>query len=85
MPHPSPTHDTDPVHHTRQMSARLTETITHLRADIDKVDEPQFRAMFETAAEVMCGLVTAFRHYEQHNGRAWDADTDWDEAARRSR
>jgi hypothetical protein len=61
----------DPLHHTRKMSARLSEIIDHLREDIDKVDEPQFKAMFETAAEVLGGLVTAFKHYEQKNERAW--------------
>ena len=61
----------DPLHHTRKMTARLQETIHHLRADIDKIDEPQFKAMFETAAEVLGGLVTAFRHYEQKRESAW--------------
>ncbi len=61
----------DPIHHARKMGARLQETIDHLRADIDKVDEPQFKAMFETAAEVLGGLVTAFRHYEQKSEGAW--------------
>jgi hypothetical protein len=27
--------------------------------------------MFETAAEVLGGLVTAFRHYEEQSERAW--------------
>jgi hypothetical protein len=27
--------------------------------------------MFETAAEVIGGLVTAFRHYDEKNERAW--------------
>jgi len=53
------------------MSERLSQTIDHLREDIDKVDEPQFKAMFETAAEVLGGLVTAFKHYEQKNEHAW--------------
>ena len=32
--------DSNPLHHTHKMAARLRETIGHLRADIDKVDEP---------------------------------------------
>ena len=48
--------DSNPLHHTHKMAARLRETIDHLRADIDKVDEPQFKAMFETSAEVLGGL-----------------------------
>jgi hypothetical protein len=61
----------DPLHHTRKMSAQFAEIIDHLRHDIDQVDEPQFKAMFETAAEVLGGLVTAFGHYEQKRETAW--------------
>jgi hypothetical protein len=44
----------------------------HLRQDIEieKVDEPQLRAVFETAAEVPGGLVKAFRDDEQKNESA---------------
>ena len=42
----------DPRHHTQMMQQRLQQTIDHLREDIEKVDEPQFKAMFETSAEV---------------------------------
>lgn len=48
--------DRDPRHHTQKMQARLQETMDHLRDDIGKVDEPQLKAMFETAAEVLGGL-----------------------------
>jgi uncharacterized membrane-anchored protein YhcB (DUF1043 family) len=61
----------DPRHHTQKMQARLQETIDHLRADIDKVDEPQLKAMFETSAEVLGGLKKAFGDYEQKNESAW--------------
>jgi hypothetical protein len=60
--------DRNPLHHTRNMQQRLSETIDHLRRDIAKVDEPQLKAMFETSAEVLAGLVKAFRDYEQKNG-----------------
>ncbi|MDI6835066.1 MAG: hypothetical protein QMD99_05045 [Rhizobiaceae bacterium] len=63
--------DRDPRHHTRKMRARLEETINHLREDIDKVDEPQLKAMFETSAEVLEGLRTAFSHYENRSESAW--------------
>ena len=61
----------DPRHHTRKMRQRLEETITHLREDIDKVDEPQLKAMFETSAEVLGGLTKAFSDYEKKNESAW--------------
>ncbi len=61
----------DPGFHARHMSQRFDELIEHLRSDIDTVDEPQFKAMFETAAEVLTGLKTAFRHYEEKAEPAW--------------
>jgi hypothetical protein len=60
----------DPRHHTQKMKKRLQETIDHLREDIDKVDGPQLKAMFETSAEVLGGLVKAFSDYEQKNESA---------------
>jgi hypothetical protein len=67
MPEP----ERDPCHHTAKMKQRLTETIGHLRSDIAKVDEPRFKAMFETAAEVLGGLVKAFDDYERKSESAW--------------
>ena len=69
--HAAKTNQNDPIHHTRKMSKRLQETIEHLRKDVEQVSEPQFKAMFETAAEVLGGLVTAFKHYEQGTESAW--------------
>jgi hypothetical protein len=53
------------------MRQRLEESGTHLREDIEKVDEPQFKAMFETSAEVLGGLIKAFQDYERKNESAW--------------
>ena len=61
----------DPYHHTRKMKSRLQETINHLRRDVEEVDEPQLKAMFETSAEVLGGLVKAFSGYERKNEPAW--------------
>jgi len=61
----------DPKHHVQKMEQRLQEIRDHLREDIDKVDEPQLRAMFETAAEVLGGLSKAFHDYQQRNEKAW--------------
>jgi hypothetical protein len=65
------TADSDPNHHVRKMEQRLQEIRTHLREDIAKVDEPQFKAMFETAAEVLGGLAKAFRDYQEKSEKAW--------------
>jgi hypothetical protein len=63
--------DSDPRHHTQKMKQRLQETIDHMREDIEKVDDPKFKAMFETAAEVLGGLKKAFGDYEKKNESAW--------------
>jgi len=63
--------DRDPRHHIQKMQKALQEIQDHLREDITKVDEPQFKAMFETSAEVLGGLIKAFRDYEQKNEAAW--------------
>ena len=63
--------DRDPRHHTGKMQQALTQIQDHLREDIEKVDEPQLKAMFETAAEVLGGLIKAFSDYEKKNESAW--------------
>ncbi len=63
--------ESDPRHHTQKMRRLLSETVSHLREDIGKVDDPQFKAMFETSAEVLSGLIKAFEHYEQRREPAW--------------
>jgi len=63
--------DRDPRHHTQKMQKALHDIRAHLREDIEKVDEPQLKAMFETSAEVLGGLEKAFKDYEQRNEKAW--------------
>ena len=63
--------DRDPRHHTQKMQKALQEIKDHLREDIAKVEEPQLKAMFETSAEVLGGLIKAFKDYEQKNEAAW--------------
>jgi len=67
----SATAERDPRHHTQKMQKRLQEIKDHLREDIEKVDEPQLKAMFETSAEVLGGLIKAFHDYEEKNESAW--------------
>lgn len=63
--------DGDPRHHIQKMQTALQEIKNHLREDIEKVDEPQLKAMFETSAEVLGGLIKAFNDYEKKNESAW--------------
>jgi len=63
--------DRDPRHHTQKMQKALHDIATHLREDVEKVDEPKLKAMFETSAEVLNGLEKAFKDYEKKNESAW--------------
>ena len=61
----------DPRAHAANVRGEFTKLIEHLRADIKKVDDARGQALFETAAEVLTGLETAFKHYEQKSEEAW--------------
>ena len=54
----------DPNVHARNIQRMLGDVIDHLRADINQVSEPKAQALFETSAEVLTGLRTAFEHYQ---------------------
>lgn len=57
--------------HVRKMRQRFKETADHLREDIDIINDPQCKAMFETAAEVLLGLIKAFDDFSKKNEKAW--------------
>jgi len=59
----------DPHHHVHKMRGRFAELIDHLRSDIEKIDEPRCKAMFETSAEVLAGLSKAFRTTKRRTRR----------------
>lgn len=63
--------DRDPRYHTQKLQREMRDLIAHLRADVEKVEEPQAKAMFETSAEVLGALVKAFQDYEQRSEPAW--------------
>jgi hypothetical protein len=61
----------DAMAHVRNIRDLLNQTAEHCRADVEQVDEPQARALFETTAEVLIGLMRAYEHYEQGTEAAW--------------
>lgn len=61
----------DPRHHTIRLKGMMTEVIEHAREDVAKVSDPKAQALFETTAEVLGGLVTAYQHFEQKAEEAW--------------
>ncbi len=59
------------LHHTRTMKSALGAIKDHLRQDIERIEEPRAKAMFETSAEVIDGLCKAFDDYERQGEPAW--------------
>ena len=55
--------DSDPLHHVAKIHAMLEDVIQHCREDTGKIVEPKAQALFETTAEVLQGLTTAYDHY----------------------
>jgi hypothetical protein len=63
--------ETDPRHYTGQVQTHFDALIELLRQGGQGADEPRAQALFETSAEVLIGLKTAFAHYEQKAEAAW--------------
>jgi hypothetical protein len=61
----------DPRAHTALMEKRFKETVSELRNAVKTLQDPRARALFETAAEVIGGLETAFHHYDKRDELAW--------------
>jgi hypothetical protein len=61
----------DPRQHTANIKRRLNEIVDHLREDVDKIADPKAQLLFETTAEVLRSLITAFDHYEGRTESAW--------------
>ena len=57
--------------HSQNIRQEFQEMVDHLRRDIGKVKDPKAKALLETSAEVLTGLITAFKHYEDGIEEAW--------------
>jgi hypothetical protein len=54
----------DPKAHAGNIEQMLSDLIDHVRRDIDRVDNPKAQVLFETSAEVLIGLRTAYQHFQ---------------------
>jgi hypothetical protein len=59
--------------HTANLRSEMQQLIDHLRRDIEMVDEPRAKAMFETSAEVLLGLMKTLRDYDEAKETAFKA------------
>jgi hypothetical protein len=64
----------DPRHHTIKIRDMLSDVRDHIREDIGKINEPRAEALFETTAETLGGLITAFEDYERGEEEAWQEE-----------
>ena len=61
----------NPLKHTATIKKEFKKLSEHLREDVEKVDDPQAKALFEVSAEVIDGLEKAFIDYERKSETAW--------------
>ena len=61
----------NPLEHTANIKEEFIKLSEHLREDVDKVDDPKAKALFEVSAEVIDGLQKAFNDFEEKNESAW--------------
>lgn len=61
----------DPKVHFEHVRTMLSEVERLARAEVLRVEDPKAQALFETTAEVVCGLITAYKHAESKSENAW--------------
>lgn len=61
----------NPREHTANIKEEFKKLSEHLREDVEKVNDPQAKALFEVSAEVIDSLEKAFVDYERKNESAW--------------
>jgi hypothetical protein len=61
----------DPRRYTTPIRQKLDELANLMRDDSQKVQDEKAKALLETSAEVVKGLVQAFEDYESKNEAAW--------------
>jgi hypothetical protein len=61
----------DAMHRTRKVRKHFKAMMGELRNEVEKIVEPQARALLETSAEVLGGLAKALKDYETKREKAW--------------
>jgi hypothetical protein len=58
-------------HHSNKVHQMMNELVDYLRSDIPKLAHPQLKAIFETSAEVVTGLMKTIKDFQGKNEEAW--------------
>jgi hypothetical protein len=61
----------DPRYHARRIRDMLQGVMQHMREDIGKIDDPAAKALFETSAETLGGLIKAYDDFEKKAEPVW--------------
>jgi hypothetical protein len=61
----------DPFEHTASIKEEFRKLSGHLRGEIEKLSDPEAKALFEVSAEVIEGLEKAFSDYERKTESGW--------------
>jgi hypothetical protein len=67
----SQTQDSDPHQVAARIARMLEEVSKYARENVRRVEDPRAQALFETTAEVLTGLRTAYTHFEQRSEPPW--------------
>ena len=66
--------ENDPCPHVAKIHGMLKGVMNHCREDVAKVSDTRAQALFETTAEVLGGLKTAYEHYVSGRERGMTDD-----------
>jgi hypothetical protein len=69
-----------PQQHAQRIANMLKQAQQECRADVERVNDPQAQALFETIAEVLGGAMKALEHYQNRGERAWQGQSSSDTA-----
>ena len=58
--------------HVTKIREEIVALATHARSDVNNIDDPRARALFETTAEVLLGLAKAYEDYTKGDEPAWN-------------
>lgn len=64
----------DPIAHTQNIAMHLHALKDHCEEDVSKVDDPNAKALFQRAAQVLGTLENDFQDFKRES-----ADSDFDE------
>lgn len=65
--------DMTPQEHAQHIAQVLGQAQQESRSNVERVNDPQARALFVTIAEVIGGAMKALQDYQQGNENAWEA------------